>query len=157
MTIDWHDITTGYNNRTSNKFTTLEMFNHLYYNIGSIQKIADYLGVSYMTLTKQMDKLHAARTRRTSWGTVRQKMAEIPAAKMANMTRADLAKFLNCHPASIWRMAKELDKPYKKGAYNHVKKVKKPVRKMEATHSAITASLRRRAIASATGITSGQS
>ena len=65
--IDWKMITHGYNRTHGRKFSTEELFEFLYSHIGSMRKMADYLGVSPTALCRKMDLLHVFRVRKHPW------------------------------------------------------------------------------------------
>jgi len=69
MTIHWQMMTDGYNLTHGRKFTTFDMLDYLYLHMGSMRKVANYLGVSAQAATHKMDMLHVPRVRKPfiSW------------------------------------------------------------------------------------------
>ena len=102
--INWKPITNHYNLIRMRRFSTAEMLEYLYRNIGNVEKVADYLGVSTTTLTRKMDSLNVPRMRKPPWPeSVQSKIAVIPTKKLSTMTAKEIASYVGYHPGSIYR------------------------------------------------------
>ncbi len=113
--VDWQFIVDGYNKQRASSLTEKQIIQRCYDALGSVQHAADYLGVDYNTLTKRMDKLHVERIRRKNQPTkLASRIMAIPASKLCDMTFKQIAKVVNCHPASVWRVCSQLNREYKK-------------------------------------------
>ena len=115
MAIDWEFIIDGYNNQHASNLTEQQVLQHCYDSIGSVQRVANYLGVGYLTLAKRMDKLHIARPQRGEWPSrIAKRIMAIPAIRMRDMTAYQIAKEINCHHDSVYNNCEKLGRVYKK-------------------------------------------
>ena len=115
MIVDWQFIVDGYNKQHASNLTEKQIIQHCYDSTGSIQKVADYLGVAWETLASRMAKLDIPRTRRDYQPHKLAKRIEaIPAIRMRDMTAKQIASECNCHPATVWSYCTKLNREYKK-------------------------------------------
>ena len=102
--IDWQPICDSYNARQSTRHSVAEMIEHLYRNVGSIQRIANYLGVDYVTLARKMDSLGLTRRKyQARPGTIRWHLDRLPDKKFSRMTNHELALYADCSLNEIYK------------------------------------------------------
>ena len=102
--IDWQPICDGYNWRTSSRLTVRQMLEHLYRHMGSIEKMAEYLGVDPVTIARKMDSLDIERKRLPARpGTIRWKLDSLSNLRFASMTNHELAMFARCSLNEIYK------------------------------------------------------
>ena len=101
MTIDWQEITQGYNQQTNQRLTLPGMLAKVYHEKGSLRTASEYFGVSYLALERQMD-LHRLPRLRRDWKEpfLLDRIKAIPDAKRANMTSKEIAKLCDCKPGT---------------------------------------------------------
>ena len=106
MTIDWQDITIGYNRQTASQLTTAEMLEHLYRSTGSVRKMSNYLGISDDAIARKMDLLNVQRFRKGPWSNSKMfNFMSIPDEQLAKLTSKQIAAKLQCTVPTVYSMA----------------------------------------------------
>ena len=111
--IDWQDICNGWNRQSGYRHSIEEMFEHLYAQMGSMEKIAEYLGVAATTVAIHMDKLGVDRKRKTPMiGSVKWKLDKLTGEQFASMTAKQLARYASCTVPTIHKYVHKSRRDY---------------------------------------------
>ena len=111
--IDWQMICDGWNSRTGYRHTVPEMLEHLYAQHGSMDKIADYIGVAHKTVSTKMDVLGLKRTRKGPYvNSFARTLDKIPDSQLATMTANDVVKLVGCSKATFYNYSMKTRRKY---------------------------------------------
>jgi len=114
--IDWKEITDFYNKTHSRNHSTAEMLEYLYSHMGTVDKVANYIGVDWRTIANKMDKLGLTRPHRTTYNHKRpliDRIMAIPEARRRTMTAKEIAKEVDCAKGTISQYARKHGFRYK--------------------------------------------
>jgi len=102
--LDWEEITKMWNQISGHSHSVSEMLSFVYNREASVERAADYLGVSTCAITRKMDLLNVPRTRRIPWpGSYSEKLQSIPDSRMKTMSAGEIAREIGCPRDHVYK------------------------------------------------------